>query len=260
MSLFKFRFPGQNSAGAAADVAPSAASESVEVLRRRARHRLLGAVVLVFVAVVAFPLLFDAQPRPVPVNTPIVIGERSTTPALNSNVPMDPSQRPSAPLLTASPVASAPALAPAASVEPGHEQVLSATVAANTEQKSAALAPTAGEDKVEKKTDNKTDKGSTPAERATDVKTPTKAPAKTEASDEGVWVIQAGAYAEADKLREVIRKLETAGLKTYTQVVESKDGKRSTRVRIGPFGSRGEADKVAARVRKLNLSAQILAL
>ena len=68
------------------------------------------------------------------------------------------------------------------------------------------------------------------------------------------FVVQVGAYSEAAKLREVRQKLEKAGLKTYTQVVDTKDGKR-TRVRVGPFGSTAEADKVAARIKGLDLPA-----
>ncbi len=54
-------------------------------------------------------------------------------------------------------------------------------------------------------------------------------------------------------------RLERAGLKTYTQVVDTKDGKR-IRVRIGPYAERGEADKVAGRIKTLNLPASILSL
>jgi DedD protein len=71
-------------------------------------------------------------------------------------------------------------------------------------------------------------------------------------------VIQVGAFTDASKVREVRRKLEEGGLKTYTQVVEGKDGKPTTRIRLGPYDSRDEADKVAARIRKLNLSPAVL--
>ena len=54
-------------------------------------------------------------------------------------------------------------------------------------------------------------------------------------------------------------KLERAGLKTYAQVVDSKD-RKSTRVRVGPYSSRAEADKAAARIKGLDLSASILTL
>jgi DedD protein len=71
-------------------------------------------------------------------------------------------------------------------------------------------------------------------------------------------VIQVGAFTDASKVREVRRKLEDAGLKTFTQVVDGKDDKPTTRVRVGPFDNREEADKVAARIRKLNLTPAVL--
>jgi DedD protein len=86
-----------------------------------------------------------------------------------------------------------------------------------------------------------------------------KDPAKTaKASDERL-VIQVGAYTDATKVREARQKLEAAGFKTYTQVIDSKDGKR-TRVRVGPFDSKAEADKSAQKIRKLQLDTAILKL
>jgi DedD protein len=86
-----------------------------------------------------------------------------------------------------------------------------------------------------------------------------KDPGKTNKPIEERLVIQVGAYTDANKVREARQKLETAGFKTYTQVIESKDGKR-TRVRVGPFDSKDEADKSAQKIRKLQLEASILKL
>jgi DedD protein len=71
-------------------------------------------------------------------------------------------------------------------------------------------------------------------------------------------IIQVGAFSDPVKLREVRQKLEKGGFKTYTQVVDGKDGKPTTRVRVGPYDSRDEADKAAARIRKLDLSPALL--
>lgn len=46
------------------------------------------------------------------------------------------------------------------------------------------------------------------------------------AAAEGRMVVQVGAFADVAKAREARLKLEKAGLKTYTQVAETKDGKR----------------------------------
>src|SRR5215213_3520835 len=72
MALFKSRKKKVDEPMAAASPA-----ESIEVMRRRARHRLIGAVVLVLAGVIGFPLLFDTQPRPVAVDIPIEIPDRN---------------------------------------------------------------------------------------------------------------------------------------------------------------------------------------
>lgn len=86
-----------------------------------------------------------------------------------------------------------------------------------------------------------------------------KDPAKNAKPNEERLVIQVGAYTDAAKVREARQKLEAAGFKTYTQVIDGKDGKR-TRVRVGPFESKAEADKNAQKIRKLQLEAAILKL
>ena len=96
MAFFKLRFPGQSASAEAVTAGPN---ENIEVVRRRARHRLIGAVVLVLVAVIGFPLLFDAQPRPVAVDTPIVIPDRQAASPLLGAASVPPEQAPAKPLL-----------------------------------------------------------------------------------------------------------------------------------------------------------------
>ena len=55
MAFFKFRKGGDD------HPTPAAAPQSVEAMRTRARHRLIGASVLVLLGVIGFPLLFDSQ-------------------------------------------------------------------------------------------------------------------------------------------------------------------------------------------------------
>jgi DedD protein len=264
MAFFKFRFPGQ-SAATSVEGAAAGAADSLEVVRRRARYRLIGAVVLVFVAVVAFPLLFDTQPRPVAVDTPILIPDRDNTPPLVGGKPLPAAQAPAQPLLSAASV-----VPPHASLDAGKEEVVvpsapaSAAVseskpvasAAAKPEASAAPAVPAKAASISAKTE-KADKPS-PAKSSDDgAKAKALLDGKASASDHAKVILQVGAFSDADKVREVRRKLEQAGLKTYTQVVE-KDGKKSTRVRVGPYESRAEADKAAARIRKLDLPVSIL--
>jgi DedD protein len=266
MAFFKFRFPGQTPPAEGVAAGPN---ESIEIVRRRARHRLTGAVVLVSLAVVGFPLLFDTQPRPVSVDTPIVVPDRQKTPALASNVPVPAAQAPAKPLLPNTEAATVPAQS---SLDAREEVV----------PKSAPpLADKPVVQPVEKTADLPADK---PAEKPVTAKAETKPEAKPEVKaptpakpkDDGLkaqallegkpvkpaasrMTIQVGAFTDAAKIREVRSKLEQAGLKTYTQVVE-KDGKSTTRIRVGPFENKEEADKAAARIRKLDLPAAVLKL
>jgi DedD protein len=86
-----------------------------------------------------------------------------------------------------------------------------------------------------------------------------KAATKPAAAAEERFVVQVGAFAEVTRAREARLKLERAGLKTYTQVVETKEGRR-IRVRVGPFTTKAQADKAAEKIKKLDLPASVLTL
>lgn len=295
MAFFNFRLPGMKGRD---DKAPtSAPSDSVEVMRRRARHRLIGAAVLVLVGVLGFPLLFDTQPRPIPGDIPITIPDRTKTAPLA--VPASPSAAPkdvpaargaSGPVTPAPPAATAPTrVADAAGLDSGEEMVSS--VKSEVKQAQAPVESTQvaikSEAKIEPKPKPKPEPKPEPepapkpkAKPEVEPKPKPEPAAKPAAhSDEaararalldgkpvqaadagdGRIVVQVGAFADGDKAHEVRQKLERAGLKTYTHVAETKDGKR-TRVRVGPFATRAEADRAAQKIKKLDLPASILAL
>lgn len=106
MAFLKFPFSRSTPPGEATPPA-----DSVEALRRRARHRLIGAVALVLAAVIGFPLVFDTQPRPVSVDVPIVIPDRNKVAPLPSATP---AAQPASALASAAPGASAARTLPAA--------------------------------------------------------------------------------------------------------------------------------------------------
>ena len=87
----------------------------------------------------------------------------------------------------------------------------------------------------------------------------TSAPAAASASGNGRYVVQVGAYTDAATLREVRAKVEKLGLKTYTQSIDTEAGKR-TRVRVGPFATRQEADSASARLKGAGLPGNVLTL
>lgn len=252
MSFFNFRRGGSSAAPTAASAVQA---ESVEVVRKRAKHRLIGAAVLVLIGVVGFPLLFDTQPRPIPVDIPIEIPAKGTVKPLVIPVPTAPAEK----------VTDAASLAPKEEILPSIQVpdiVETAPTAIKKEAKPDAKAEPKPEPKVEPKIASKVAVASDDASRASALlngKTPPPAAKAVVAGAEGRVVVQVGAFADAAKAHEVRLKLEKAGLKTYTQVADTNNGKR-TRVRVGPFVSRAEAEKAASKIKTLDLPAAILTL
>jgi len=223
----------------------------VETIRKRARHRLIGAALLVLLGVVGFPLLFDTQPRPIAVDIPIEIPAKNTVKPLTVPAPVAATEAASVPL--------------AASLAPKEEIAPSKPAPALIEQAPEAVKK---EVKPDLKPEAKTAAKSVPkvvsagndAARASALLNGRAVPPGSKiVADEGRVVVQVGAFADATKAREVRAKLEKAGLKTYAQVVETKGGSR-TRVRVGPFSSKAEAEKVASKIKALNLPTAILSL
>jgi DedD protein len=70
-------------------------------------------------------------------------------------------------------------------------------------------------------------------------------------------VVQVAALATQDKVDELQAKLRDAGINSYTQKVSSAGGQR-IRVRVGPFGSRDEAEKTRAKLQKLGLGGSLV--
>ena len=277
MAFFKFRKGGED------QPTPTSAPESVEALRKRAKHRLIGASLLVLLGVIGFPLLFDNQPRPIPVDLPIDIPDKNKVKPLgnlpvgslngSSGVVNEESMPPPSPKASAEAAAASTPLAPStksstvAIPSPGGSRNASGSVTAPVAA-SAVAGPAAS--KVEKLTQKPVEK---PLIVKAEVAKPEpskeeaiKALALLEGKETVVptpgaarYVVQVGAFSDVVKAREARVKLEAAGLKTYTQVVNPKDGKR-IRVRVGPFESKSQADTAAARIKKLDLPAAILEL
>ena len=276
MAFFKFRKDADESPRAPAQ------PQSIEAIRQRAKYRLAGATVLVLVGVVGLPMLFDKQPRPIAVDTPISIPDKNKVlplvmPATSAKAVA------SAPSAAAAPSVDTPAVVPSpvtadkkseenkavAPVDKGQKAtntvVTESLQAAKTDTSAAASkapvnaspAPTAkpAASRAQALLDGKDSSSKTTKVDAP--KAPVAKPA--DAASDGRVIVQVGAYADNAHAHEVRLKLEHAGLKTYAQAVDTKDGKR-IRVRVGPFATKAEAEKAAEKIKKLNLPAALLTL
>lgn len=235
---------------------------SVDAARLRARRRLIGAVVLVAAGVVGFPLLFDTSPRPVPLDIPIEIAEQQ---AASGPAVVKP-----APDTAAAPAASA------------REEVI-VDRAADTDRE-VVPSPASVEAPAPMVTDRISEKRLETAAEAAPARKPAPAAAPSKVKEEearalaalqgksaaagkpaesreatGRFVVQVGAFSEPASARQARQRVEKLGLKTYTQVVDTAAGQR-IRVRVGPYGDRGEADRAAARLKQAGLQPAVLTL
>jgi DedD protein len=277
---------------------PAPAPDAVAAARIRARRRLIGATVLLAIGIVGFPLLFETQPRPVPVDVPIELARKdgaagalaaplasapgavltdssSTAPAAASR-PLavksaegevteraEEQGRERPPPAAAAATRPTTAVADAAVAAGAGAAVAAAAVVPKAPTQAAAPAPSANK---AAEAHAAASKPAAPRPAASTAATGEAARARALLNDRaaasapaGRMVVQVGAFTEADKLREARSKVEKLGFKTYTQVVSTEAGKR-TRVRVGPFATRAEADKAASRLKAAGLSAAILTL
>ena len=286
--------PHGNSASApsfAAHANPADTAEAVREARARARRRLMGATVLLVTGVILFPLLFETQPRPIPVDLPIEIPARNAPGVVDAS--SHAGTRSVATLAANGPTASAaasrvtesvsydarPSAATPASAAPSTPSaprsalasLAAALTPATPHSSDAAASPAAASSTVAQSRPAarpvKPAAASSPAAPLAAASRPSPAAIladapETKPSDTagGVrFVVQVGAFLDDAKVRETRAKVEKLGLKTYTQPVDTPTGKR-IRVRVGPYGTKADADKIAARLKSDGLQAVVLTL
>ncbi len=222
-------------------------ADAVQQARTRARQRLIGAVVLLGIGIVGFPLVFETEPRPVPVDIPIEIPRKDA----------------------AAPLSLPPAVA---------------TAPSETAPRNVPPTPSRPDDILTEPREEEPARASPAPDRAPAASSPRPMPAQRPAAepkvaaDDGVraralldgaepaasaapprFVVQVGAFADATAARDTRQKMEKLGLKTYTQAASTAAGGR-IRVRLGPFATRDEADRALSRARSAGLAGVVISL
>lgn len=227
------------------------------------KQRLLGAAVLVALAIIFLPMLFDgpAPPPPPASQLPVDVPPSPDRPLQTREIPIAlPSRLPSAdaPIapaaddpnrvatvdIPATPrtdaLADAPvgSSAPAAAPAPGTAPPAPAAAAAQPASPSAST--------------------TSPTPAATTAPAPVAAPAEPAGQR---FVVNLGSYGNATNARALLGRLQGAGLRVYDEAIQL-DGKPATRLRAGPFASRSEADAAAAAARRVqaDVPAAVIAL
>jgi DedD protein len=246
--------------------------------KKRARRRLVGAVALVLAMIIGLPMLLDSEPKPVADDIAIQIPSRDKPPAPDTSVPAMVTP-PAAASAAASVPASSSSVAASASLGP-REQIVNLPPPAEVKPRPTDTAavdkpadkPTAvkPEKPADKPADKLSDKDKQTA-KADAVKHDDDARAQAilngqnadtrpaDARKGGKFVVQVAALTSKDKINELQGKLSEAGFKPMLQTVPT-DAGPTTRVRVGPFASKEEAESAQAKLTKLGLSGKLLPL
>lgn len=203
-----------------------AETQDVNLLKRRGRRRLVGAVALVLVAVIVLPMVFDPEPR-------------QNAPAISVRIPSEDESR-FTPKLAPQPSVEKAPVAETATAAPG---VPAPAPAGDVAKPAPAVAPAKSAPKA--------------APAAAAAPQPPKvatAPSKptTPAAGKGDFVIQVAALGEDDKVTALVARLAAEKLPHYTEPVAIAKGK-VTRVRVGPFASRDAAERAFKALSAMGL-------
>ena len=242
-------------------------------LKKRARRRLVGAIVLVTTVAVVLPMVLDSEPKPVNQNINIQIpspdagvlssAPKPLTPADPSAAPLKPEAKPeavaeskevTAPKAEMTPVAKPDVKAETKPIEvKATESKTELKAEAKVEPKAEAAAPVKPVSKTE--AEPKSAPAAAKAESTAKAKEVAKEKPKAPAS--GGFVIQVAALSDTAKAKELQAKIAGGGMKAYTEVVQTSNGP-VTRVRVGPYSSREAAEKARPQLQKLQLDGKVV--
>ncbi|MCQ4144782.1 SPOR domain-containing protein [Vogesella sp. AC12] len=245
------------------------AHDELLMLRKRARRRLVGAIVLVLVATTVLWNVLDALPEqemkpeqveisglpasaptPIPVALPPVVASAPQETDILATLPPEDSVLAPPPAAEASrPPAVAPvtpAVAPVAVVTPPP---------APKPAEPKPVTPKVADKKAEPAV---AEKKAAPDPAAILEGREAEAPrAATTAATAEKYQVQLAALSDADKISALKQRLSAVGVAARFSKVQTSKGE-VTRVRVGPFGSRAEADAALRKLERAGVSGIIV--
>jgi DedD protein len=244
--------------------------------KKRARRRLVGAIALVLGVIIGLPMILDSEPKPLAGDVAIQIPskDKTTPPARQPTPPAPPraadalpvaatlgskeevvetAQAPSASARANANAAVPPVIGAVASHKP-KEEAKPADVVKQSTPKPAAIEPDA---KVATAPSVQKTEDAARAKAILEGKSDTKTGKSAVDSKPTKFMVQVAALASQGKINELQGKLKAAGIKSVTQKVATESGQR-TRIRVGPFTNKEEADKMRAKLAKLGLNGTVV--
>ena len=218
--------------------------------QQRARHRLIGAAVLVLIAVVGLPRILDSKPKPAPNDIAVNIVTSLPIPGSETKVEdkpkvETPTESPKdAPKAAAAP---APEAKSETKPEPKTETKAETKPAAPAANKSATLGLAAGEEVV-----------AASAPKA-DSKLKVDDAAKSAASNgSGKYIIQIGAFASEANVKALSTRLKNQNIPSYVLNRAGADGGKIFLVRAGPFTDKDVAEAAEKKIKAMGLTPRLV--
>ena len=209
------------------------------LLRKRARRRLVGSVVLVIIAIIVFPMILERAPKQEGKEIEIIIP--------SENLPDESSS----------------VVAPEDSVPDTESASINVTTGSGTESNTSKEVITEAEQITEKKSDlliKPVQKKKEQAGRAVGSKGDSENNHKDKKPIVTIkkFVVQLGAFSDSTKAKRQQRNLTSNGIKkAYTETIKNKNTE-VTRVRIGPFSTHEAAEKEQKKLKKLGINGVVM--
>jgi DedD protein len=234
---------GRRSAKRAAPRSFQRAAEAEELAltedpeQQRARHRLIGAAVLVLIAVVGLPRILDSNPKLAPNDIAVNIVTSLPIPGTNSR----PEEKAKTEAV-AEPVKEAPkaVLAPESKVEVKPETKLEPKAEAKAEtkptpapNKTPGLGLAAGEEII-------------------------AAPSNGATNGSEKYIIQIGAFASEERVQGWITKLKEQKIPNYVLNKNASDGSKLFVLRAGPYTDKDAAEAAEKKIKAMGLSPRLV--
>ena len=223
--------------------------------RQRARHRLIGVVALLVLAVLVLPLVLDEAPR----------RSAGVPQASQSSMPVAVLTMPVAPTANVAPAAKTTPPGALSSAVPvvGRPGVTVASHIASTQQidkTSSGVLPSKGPETKPAQIDADLSKQMAvvrqPAHQSTHQHTHQKTRQTAVQADKQAvqYVVQLGVFRQPDHVAALRKRLQNIGVTVHAETLSS----GAIRLRIGPYASRKEAEAVVANLRLNNVGAQLV--
>jgi DedD protein len=231
--------PAPRSFQRAAEAEELALTEDPE--QQRARHRLIGAAVLVLIAVVGLPRILDSNPKLAPYDIAVNIVTSLPIPGTSTR----PEDKPKTELAI-EPIKEAPKVA--AALEP------------KTEVKAEAKPEPKMEAKLETKPTPAPSKAAGLGLAAGEeiIPTPSNASSNGAANGSGKFVIQIGAFASEERAQGWIAKLKEQKIPNYVLNKNGSDGTKLFILRAGPYTDKDTAEAAEKKIKAMGLSPRLV--